>query len=238
MSPLCLCQESPLSRLSDNNPGDDTSVESYLEAIEEEATETQTEEERPANWAAVRSVLREIIETVVLTLVIFFLIQTVVRNFRVVGTSMEPNLHTGQYLIVDKISYRLGEPQRGDVIVFEPPVNSDGDYVKRIVGLPGELVEVRNGQVLINNQPLAEPYIVRPGSYSLDPRRVSPGELFVLGDNRNMSSDSHSWGMLPRDKVVGKAWISYWPPSLWGAIPRDAPTASATVGHLLEGLIP
>ena len=226
-----------MSSLSDDDWGDDASVESYLETIEQETAETQTKVERPASWDTVRAALREVIETVVLTLVIFFLIQTVVRNFRVVGTSMEPNLHTGQYLIVDKISYRLSEPHRGDVIVFEPPVNADGDYVKRVIGLPGELVEIRNGQVFISNQPLDEPYIVRPGSYSWAAHRVGPGELFVLGDNRNMSSDSHNWGMLPQDKVVGKAWISYWPPSLWGAIPRDAPTASATVGHLLQGLV-
>ena len=120
-------------------------VASYLDTIveTEASVEAPAEEERSHNWDTVKSVLREVIETVVLTLVIFFLIQTVVRNFRVVGTSMEPNLHTGEYLIVDKISYRLGPPQRGDVIVFEPPVSAEGDYVKRVIGLPGELVEVR-----------------------------------------------------------------------------------------------
>jgi signal peptidase I len=223
----------------DNDLGKDTSVESYLKAIEAESVESQTiEEETTANWDTAKSVLREVIETVVLTVVIFLLIQTVVRNFRVVGTSMEPNLHDGQYLIVDKISYRLGKPQRGDVVVFEPPNKPGEDYVKRVIALPGELVEIRNGQVLINNQPLDEPYIVRPGSYTYEGRRVGPNELFVLGDNRNSSSDSHNWGMLSQDKVVGKAWVSYWPPSQWGVIPRDAPTASATVGHLLEGFIP
>ena len=100
------------------------------------------------------------------------------------------------------------------------------------------MVEIQNGQVLINNQPLDEPYVVYPGSYSMSPRRVGANELFVLGDNRNSSSDSHNWGMLSQDKVVGKAWISYWPPNHWGVIPRDAPSASATVGHLLESLIP
>jgi len=229
-----------LSGLLDNDLRDNASVESYLEAIEAETLEqleSQAEEPR-INWGAVKSALREVIETIVLTVVIFLLIQTVVRNFRVVGTSMEPNLHDGQYLIVDKISYRLGEIKRGDVIVFEPPNRPGEDYVKRVIGLPGELVEIRHGQVFINNEPLDEPYVVRPGSYSMSPRRVGPNELFVLGDNRNSSSDSHNWGMLSQDKVVGKAWISYWPPSQWGVIPRDAPAATATVGHLLEGLIP
>jgi signal peptidase I len=151
---------------------------------------------------------------------------------------MEPNLHDSQYLIVDKISYRLGEPQQGDVIVFEPPNRPGEDYVKRVVGVSGDLVEIRNGQVLINNQLLDEPYVVYGGSYSMSPRRVGANELFVLGDNRNSSSDSHNWGTLTQDKVVGKAWLSYWPPNYWGVIPRDAPAASATVGHLLEGLVP
>jgi signal peptidase I len=231
-------QEFLLSSLFDKDVGKDNSVEAYLEAIDTETPEGQTKEEIPTNWDTVKSVLREVVETVVLTVIIFFLIQTVVRNFRVVGTSMEPNLHNGQYLIVDKVSYRLGEPQRGDVIVFEPPSRPGEDYVKRVIALPGELVEIRNGQVFINNQPLDEPYVVRRGSYSMSPRRVGPSELFVLGDNRNSSSDSHNWGMLAQDKVVGKAWISYWPPSEWGVIPRDAPTTGATIGHLLEGLTP
>ncbi len=233
-----------MSGLFDNDLSNDASIESYLEAVETENLEPQLEpqieeeEETAVNWDAAKSVLREIAETVLLTVVIFLLIQTVVRNFRVVGTSMEPNLHDGQYLIVDKISYRLGKIQRGDVIVFEPPNRPGEDYVKRVIALPGELVEVRNGQVFVNGQPLDEPYVARPGGYSMKPRRVGPDELFVLGDNRNSSSDSHNWGMLPRDKVVGKAWISYWPPSQWGVIPRDAPAASATVGHLLESFIP
>jgi signal peptidase I len=227
-----------LSSLFDKDVSKDNSVEAFLEAIETEAPEGQTKEETSTNWDTVKSVLREVVETVVLTVIIFFLIQTVVRNFRVVGTSMEPNLHNGQYLIVDKISYRLGETQRGDVIVFEPPNRPDEDYVKRVIALPGELVEIRNGQVFINNHPLDEPYVVHRGSYSMSARRVGPDELFVLGDNRNSSSDSHNWGMLAQDKVVGKAWISYWPPSQWGVIPRDAPTTAATIGHLLEGLTP
>jgi len=227
-----------LSSLLDKDVGTDTPVEAYLEAIEKETTEAQPEEKASTHWETVKSVVREIIETVILTVVIFFLIQMVVRNFRVVGNSMEPNLHDSQYLIVDKISYRLAEPQRGDVIVFEPPNRPGEDYVKRVIGLSGELVEVRNGQVFIENQLLEEPFAVYPGSYSMSPRRVGANELFVLGDNRNSSSDSHNWGMLSKDKVVGRAWISYWPPSRWGLIPRDAPATMATASHLLQTLVP
>lgn len=227
-----------MSGLFDKDLGDDSPAEAYLETIEVDATEDQLEEKASPNWGVAKSVLREVAETIILTVIIFLLIQTVVRNFRVVGTSMEPNLRDSQYLIVDKISYRLGEPQPGDVIVFEPPNRPGEDYVKRVIGVPGDLVEIRNGQVFINNGPLDEPYIAYPASYSMSPRRVGPNELFVLGDNRNSSSDSHNWGMLSEDNLVGKAWISYWPPSRWGVIPRDAPAASATVGRLLEDLIP
>jgi len=226
-----------LNSLFDEDMGSDSPVGSYPEAIETETTEGQVEEETSTNWDAVKTVIREVLETVILTVIIFFLIQTVVRNFRVVGTSMEPNLHNSQYLIVDKISYRLGEPRQGDVIVFEPPNRPGEDYVKRVIGVSGDLVEIRNGQVFISNELIEEPYVVYPGSYSMSPRRVGANELFVLGDNRNSSSDSHNWGMLETDKVVGKAWISYWPPNYWGMIPRDAPSASATVGHFLETLI-
>jgi signal peptidase I len=230
-----------LNSLPEENLGEDASVQAYLESIQEEANQepqTEVEEEPGINREALKSALREIVETIVLTLIIFLLIQTVVRNFKVLGDSMQPNLHDGQYLIVDKISYRLSQPKRGDVIVFEPPTRPDEDYVKRVIGLPGEMVEVRDGTVYINGQPLSEPYIVYPATYSYAPRRVGPSELFVLGDNRNRSSDSHNWGMLSQDKVVGKAWVSYWPPKQWGLIPRDAPTASATVSSLLKGLAP
>lgn len=227
-----------MSNLFDKDLGKDSSVDAYLEAIEAETTEEHVEETTPTNWDAVKTVAREVAETIVLTVIIFFLIQTVVRNFRVVGTSMAPNLHDSQYLIVDKISYRLGEPRRGDVIVFEPPNRPGEDYVKRVIGRPGELVEVKNGQVFINNDPLDEPYVVYPASYSMSPRRVGSDELFVLGDNRNSSSDSHNWGMLSQEKVVGKAWVSYWPPGEWGVIPRDAPADTATLGFLLGDLIP
>jgi signal peptidase I len=224
--------------LFDEEMGDDPAAPSYLETVDTDATEELAESTSSTNWATVKSVLREVLETIVLTVVIFLLIQTVVRNFRVVGTSMKPNLEDSQYLIVDKISYRLGEPQRGDVIVFEPPNRPGEDYVKRVIGRPGELVEIRNGQVLINSESLEEPYITFRGSYSMSPRRVGANELFVLGDNRNQSSDSHSWGMLSMDKVVGKAWISYWPPDRWGLIPRDAPAASATLSSLVQDVVP
>jgi signal peptidase I len=204
-------------------------------------------EEKPSLWRTAWAVTREVGETIILTLIIFFLIQTVIRNFRVVGTSMVNNLHDGQYLIIDKLTYSalftdmlgLGGPQRGDVIVFEPPNRPGEDYVKRIIGLPGETVEIKQGQVFINGQPLAEPFQPMPGTYTMpNPVVVPEGQLFVLGDNRNNSNDSHNWGTLPVEKVVGRAWLSYWPPNEWGVIPRDQPTEQATLRYFVQELVP
>ncbi|MDX1522661.1 MAG: signal peptidase I [Anaerolineae bacterium] len=203
-------------------------------------------EDDSSSWKTAWSVVREVGETIILTLIIFLIIQAFIRNFRVVGTSMVGNLHDGQYLIIDKVSYNsflidylgVGGPQRGDVVVFEPPNRPDDDYVKRVIGLPGETVEIINGQVFINNEPLDEPFQPKPGSYSTPARVVPEGQVFVLGDNRNNSNDSHTWGPLPIENIVGRAWISYWPPTLWGTIPRDVPTSEATLKHLVEELVP
>ncbi len=170
-------------------------------------------------WGNARSLAREIIETLILTGIIFLMIRVVVQNFRIEGYSMEPTLHQDQFLIVNKFLYRfLHPPQRGDIVVFEYPRAPDRDFIKRVIGLPGEKVEVRNGQVYINDKPLDEPYIASPPAYNWGPRIVSDGEYFVLGDNRNNSSDSHTWGFLPAQNIIGKAWLSYWPPQHWGLI--------------------
>ncbi len=204
-------------------------------------------EESGTGWQTAWAVVREVGETILLTLVIFFLIQTVIRNFRVVGTSMVDNLHDGQYLIIDKLTYTsflwerldIGGPQRGDVVVFEPPNRPGEDYVKRVIGLPGEKVEIKNGRVFINGTPLEEPFQPVPGSYTMpNPVVVPPNQVFVLGDNRNNSNDSHNWGTLPIKNIVGRAWVSYWPPQYWGTIPRDAPSEQATLKYFLDELVP
>ncbi len=174
--------------------------------------------ETASSVPAWRSVARELLETVVLTLVIFLLVRTVIQNFRVEGMSMEPNFHDGQFLLINKLAYRLGEPQRGDVIVFRYPLDPSRDFIKRVIGLPGETVEIRNGQVYINNQFIDDPAAVNEASYNLSPTVLGPEELFVLGDNRPNSSDSHSWGTLPADLVIGKVVLSYWPPGDWGLV--------------------
>jgi len=160
------------------------------------------------------SVLREILETVLLTAIIFLILNTATGRFQVRGSSMEPTLHNGQYLVVGKLTYWLHPPGRGDIIVFEPPNSSGEDYIKRIVGLPGEQVEIRSGKMWVDGVLFEEPYIANPSPYS-GSWNLRDEEYFVLGDNRGNSSDSHSWGMLPRENIVGKAWLCYWPPEEW-----------------------
>ena len=177
-------------------------------------------DENPASAARTpaRKIFRELLETIILTLVIFFLVRTVIQNYRIDGSSMEPNFHNGQFLIINKLAYKLGEPRRGDVIVFHYPRDPSRDFIKRIIGVPGDVVEIRSGEVYINGQLIDEPYKPGEGTYDASPVLVPPGELFVLGDNRNNSSDSHSWGLLPFDKVIGRAIVSYWPPADWAII--------------------
>ena len=178
-------------------------------------------EGEPSGWQGLKLILREGVETAVLSLLVFLLMRAVVQNFRIEGYSMEPNLHQGQYLIVNKAVYRwVHPPERGDIIVFEYPRAPDRDFIKRVIGLPGEKVEIRNGVVYINDKPLPEPYLKNHrGHGNFPPTVLGPDQYFVLGDNRDNSSDSRMWGPLPKDNIIGKAWISYWPPQMWGLIP-------------------
>ena len=179
-----------------------------------EATAPAIETPKPRS-----NLLREIIETALLTAVIFLLVNTITGRFRIEGQSMEPSLHDGEYVIIDRVSYVLHPPERGDVIVFVPPTN-DKDYIKRVIGLPGDTVEVRNGQVFVNGTALTEPYLNTTTNYASGPQTLEPSHYFVLGDNRNNSSDSHSWGPIAASSIIGRAWFVYWPPTNWGAVPH------------------
>ncbi len=184
---------------------------------EEGETEAQAQ---PEVRSGGKSAVLEIVETIVMTVLIFAAVRLLVQNFRIEGSSMETNFHDGEYLIIEKLSYRFGSPQRGDVIVFHYPLNPQRDFIKRIIGLPGETVQVRAGHVDINGQVLNEPYAPAEPLYNWGPETVPPDSYFVLGDNRNNSSDSHSWGFLPRDLIIGRAWLIYWPLNDWGLVPH------------------
>jgi signal peptidase I len=134
---------------------------------------------------------------------------------------MEPNFHQGERIIVNKVSYHSSGPQRGDVIILNPPFESPIPFIKRVIGLPGETVEIRDGQVFIDSIPIDEPYLFpEPPQNHKDygPQELSDDEYLVLGDNRNVSDDSRSFGPIKRDNIIGKAWFIYWPPSKWGVI--------------------
>lgn len=193
---------------------------------------------QPSARSAGKSAAVEIIETIVMTVLIFAAVRLLVQNFRIEGSSMETNFHDGEYLIIEKLSYRFGSPQRGDVIVFHYPLNPQRDFIKRIIGLPGEAVQVRRGQVYVNGQLLTEPYAPAEPTYNWGPETVPPDSYFVLGDNRNNSSDSHSWGMLPRDLIIGRAWLIYWPLGDWGLVPHYTfPKATSLAPPVAENVL-
>jgi len=134
---------------------------------------------------------------------------------------MEPGLHEGQRLLVNKVVYRFHEPERGDIVIFRPPGDPEATpYIKRIIGLPGDTVRVKDGKVYINDSPLDEPYIKGPPSYRFSGTKVPEDNYFVLGDNRNNSNDSHNGWTVPRQNMLGKAWLSVWPPQAWGLAPN------------------
>ncbi len=169
-----------------------------------------------------KTFLREILLTVILAIVIFLLLQTTVQSYVVVGSSMKPNVSPGERLIINKVVYNLHEPERGDVIVFHPPNNRRADFIKRIIALPGETIEVKDGVVYIDGDQMVEPYIKQRPKYTLSRQKVPENEYFVLGDNRNNSNDSHNGWTVPQEKIIGKAWLSIWPPPQWGVVPSYA----------------
>jgi signal peptidase I len=173
----------------------------------------------PAAQTRRSHVLREIVETVLLTAAIFLVVNAATGRFRIEGDSMEPNLHNGEYVLIDKISYLLHPPERGDVVVFTPP-NNERDYIKRVIGLPGDTVEVKGGQIYVNGVALDEPYLQQVILRNEPARVVEEGRYFVLGDNRNNSSDSRSFGTITPQSIVGRAWLVYWPPSEWSTVPH------------------
>jgi len=159
----------------------------------------------------------DVVETLVLSVVLFVGINAISARIRVDGESMVPTLVSGEYVIVSRLSYRFGTPQRGDIIVFHFPRDPKEEYIKRVIGLPGDQVEIKDGHVYINGQQLQENYLDVQMDYT-GSWRVPADQLFVLGDNRNNSSDSHDWGTVPMDYVVGKAILVYWPPLDWGLV--------------------
>ena len=231
--------------------------------VDEQSMRSVEQRDQPEEYSSIDSTIRELVETVLFILLIFFIVRGLIQNFRIDGSSMEPNLHTDQYILVNKVLYfhfdsnaplrllpgyndlpkrvvyPLQMPQRGDVVVLEAPPNdydaTARDYIKRIIGLPGETVVVRDGRVFVNGNELDEPYLQEGqrtdcGSNLCEPYVVPPNSVVVMGDNRSNSQDSRMWSAepgLPLEHVVGRAWLSYWPQDRWGIIPAATSAAVA-----------
>jgi signal peptidase I len=161
----------------------------------------------------------ELFQTVLVAGLLFLAVNLLTARIRVEGISMEPSLHEGQFVVVNRLAYRWSQPARGDIIVFHFPLNPERRFIKRVIGLPGEEVNVRAGQVYIDGELIEEPYLTVAPRYSGD-WTLGGDEIFVLGDNRNNSSDSQNWGPLPLDEIIGKAILIYWPPTEAGLIPH------------------
>lgn len=178
---------------------------------------------------------RDIIEALVLAVVVFLLLQTTVRNFKVDGSSMDPTLEHGQFLLVNRLIYlqidlerfskivpfwrakeqssrfAIRAPKRGEIIVFQFPRDPNKDFVKRVVGLPGETIEMKDGRVIVDGAVLEDPYLVSKDNANKGAFHLGEDEYYVLGDNRNRSNDSRSWGPVPEANLRGKVWMVYWP---------------------------
>lgn len=170
--------------------------------------------------------MAEVVESAVIAIALVFLCirPFVIQAFFIPSPSMSPTLIEGDHILVNKLVYRFREPKVGEIIVFKAPseASNDGvekDFIKRLVAVPGDVIEVRDGLLYRNDVPVSEPYLLDPQmGYSLKPTLVTEGRLYVLGDNRNDSRDSHWWGQLERKRVIGKAMFRFWPPKRFGSI--------------------
>ena len=179
------------------------------------------EVEKTSPTPMVRAYVRETLETIFLALLLFFTLRVSIQNFRVEGSSMDRTIHPGEYVFVNKLAYPgvpvggmerypLGFPKRGDIIVFHAPGGQSRDFVKRVIGLPGDTVEVKQGHVLVNGHALDEPY-KELDSRTVASTKVPDGQVYVMGDNRPASNDSRAWGPIPISSIIGRVWVRYWP---------------------------
>lgn len=177
---------------------------------------------------------RDFIVPILVGLAVFTLFQATLGSFKVYGSSMLPTIEEGDYIMVSKATYFFHEPQRGDIIVLRSPQNPDSDLIKRIIAVPGDTIEIKDNTVFINDTPLVEPYTLEPPHYLVFPEEIPSGQYFVLGDNRNNSSDSHRGWTVPRENIVGKTWITYWPPYRWGTIEHYTLNAGKQAAEVIK----
>jgi signal peptidase I len=165
-----------------------------------------------------KGLLREILITLGLALIIYLLLQTSIQSSIVNNVSMQPTLVAGQRIIVLKSIYNFKEPERGDIIIIHPPIAPEEEWVKRLIGLPGDTIEVKDGVVYVNALALTEPYVKTQANRPFGPYKVEPDKYFVMGDNRNNSTDSRFGWTVNRQEIVGKAWVRIWPLDKFGGV--------------------
>jgi len=166
----------------------------------------------------------ETVIVIIIAVLLFIGLRLTIQTYIVYGPSMQPNYYEDEWIIVNKIDYKFSAPQTGDIIVFQPPIQSSKPFIKRIIGLPGETVDIKNGVVSVHKTDgtivkMQEPYIKEPFYSNYNTGVIPADEYFVMGDNRNNSSDSRGGWFVSRDKIIGKAWLSIWPPKMWGLAP-------------------
>lgn len=199
-----------------------------------EVEKSAGEETAVSFWQKLWQSQRENVWLILIALVLAILLRSFVAESRYIpSVSMVPTLQPGDRLVVEKISYRLHSPQRGDIVVFHPPFNlqaegydNDQVFIKRVIGLPGETLQVQGGKVYVDGQPLSEHYTYEPANYDLPPLQIPLGTVFVMGDNRNNSNDSHIWGFLPEENILGHANFRFWPVERWGPLSLNPATSA------------
>jgi signal peptidase I len=180
---------------------------------------------------------RNFIETAIVVLfaiILFVGLRITIQSYIVYGPSMQPNYWEDEWIIVNKLDYKFNAPQTGDIIVFTPPIASSKPFIKRIIGLPGETVQIKSGVVYVHKVDgsvvkMDEPYIKEPFYTDYNSGVIPADSYFVMGDNRNNSTDSRYGWFVSKDKIIGKAWLSIWPPHLWGTAPYFRQPVSATI---------
>ena len=203
---------------------------------------TSEEREPKSGGLCIRHVIRDVLGAISLFIVVFLALHFSIQNFRIDGASMSPTLENEQHILISKLSYfrvnpgslknlnpfgkkseyslalfASAPPSYGDVIAFSYPLDPSREFMKRVIGVPGDTIELNRGRVIRNGEPLDEPYVVNSDRRSVSPVKVPEGSYYVLGDNRPVSSDSRSWGFVPQEHINGRAWISYWP---WDRLER------------------
>jgi signal peptidase I len=190
-----------------------------LDVVAEEIAPAVPQSQASKAGDSAAEIIASWLRTAIATIVLFLLTVTfIVQGFRVEGSCMEPNLVTGERILGSKLIYRFKAPARGDVVVFKYPKDPRQTFVKRVIGMPGETIEIRDGMVFIDGERLSEPYVINSPHGSYGPEVIRPGNLFVMGDYRDMSNDSRRWGELPIKDIKARGWIRYWPPSHTGLL--------------------